>query len=165
MPRKRQEGSSIGRLTPSQKYHRTRHRSRSRSSSSENDKSDSESENARSRSRSRTSRSRSRSTRVFNSTTRTEYRSRSALLSVQHVGQQTERRQATENDANQTALQFNTDQFRNETSIGDMIQCQHCQAMKFRDESKGMCCSNGKVNPEPFPPLPPQINLCAFCRT
>ena len=38
-----------------------------------------------------------------------------------------------------------------------MIQCQHCQAMKFRDESKGMCCSNGKVNPEPFPPLPQQL--------
>ena len=38
-----------------------------------------------------------------------------------------------------------------------MIQCQHCQAMKFRDESKCMCCSNGKVNPEPFPPLPQQL--------
>ena len=38
-----------------------------------------------------------------------------------------------------------------------MIQCQHCQAMKFRDESKGMRCSNGKVNPEPFPPLPQQL--------
>ena len=38
-----------------------------------------------------------------------------------------------------------------------MIQWQHCQAMKFRDESKGMCCSNGKVNPEPFPPLPQQL--------
>ena len=38
-----------------------------------------------------------------------------------------------------------------------MIQCQHCQAMKFRDESKGVCCSNGKVNPEPFPPLPQQL--------
>ncbi|KAK3761616.1 hypothetical protein RRG08_065300, partial [Elysia crispata] len=36
-----------------------------------------------------------------------------------------------------------------------MIQCQHCQAMKFRDESRGMCCSNG--NPEPFPPLPQQL--------
>ena len=72
-------------------------------------------------------------------------------------GQQKERRQATENDANQTALHFNTDQFKNETSIGDMIQCQHCQAMKFRDESKGMSCSNGKVNPEQFPPLPQQL--------
>ena len=65
----------------------------------------------------------------------------------------TERRQATENDANQTALHFNIDQLKNEISIGDLIQCQHCQAMKFRDESKGMCCSNGKVNPEPFPSL------------
>ena len=70
---------------------------------------------------------------------------------MQHVGLQTERRQATENDANQTALHFNTDQFRNETSIGDMTQ-----AMKFRDGSKGICCSNGKVNPEPFRPLPQQ---------
>ena len=170
MPHKRQGGSSIGRLTPSQKYHTKRQRSGSRSSSSENDKSDSESENARSRE----SRSRSRSTRVSNSSTRPESRSRSAFQSVQHVGLQTERRQATENDANQTALHFNTDQFRNETSIGDMIQCQHCQAMKFRDESKDMCCSNGKVNPEPFPPLPQKlavlfegqlINLCALCRT
>ena len=127
MPRKRQEGSSIPRLTPSQKYHRKRHRSRSRSrarsSSSENFKSDSD--NARSRSR--TSRSRSIPTRVSNSTARTESRSRPAFQSVQHVGLQTERRQAIENDANQTALHFNTDQFRNETSIGDMIQCQHCQ--------------------------------------
>ena len=139
MPRKRHGGFSIGRLTPSQKYHRKRHRSRS--SSSENDTSDSESENARSRSRSRI------------------WRLRPAFQSVQHVGLQTERRQATENDANQTALHFNTDQFRNETSIGDMIQCQHCQAMKFRDESKGMCCSNGKVNPEPFPPLPQQLAI------
>ena len=80
------------------------------------------------------SRSRSRSTRVSNSTTRTESRSRSAFQSVQHEA--TNRRQATENDANQTALHFNTDQFKNETSIGDMIQWQHCQAMKFRDEYK-----------------------------
>ena len=40
-----------------------------------------------------------------------------------------------------------------------MIQCQHCQAMKFRDESKGMCCSNGKVNPKPFPPLSQQLAI------
>ena len=38
-----------------------------------------------------------------------------------------------------------------------MIQCQHCQAMKFRDESKDMCCCNRKANPEPFPPLPQQL--------
>ena len=31
------------------------------------------------------------------------------------------------------------------------------QAMKFRDDSKGMCCSNGKVIPEPSPPLPQQL--------
>ena len=146
MPRKRQEGSSKGRLTPSQKYHRKRHRPGS--SSSENDKSDSESGNARSR---------SRSTRNSNSTSRTESRSRAAFQSVQHVGLQTERRQATENDGNQTALSFNTDQFRYEASIRDMIQCQHCQVMKFRDESKGMCFSNRKVNPKPFPPLPQQL--------
>ena len=138
MPRKKQGGSSIRRLTPSQKYHGKKHRSRSRSRSpsSENDKSNSESENARSRSR-----------------------SRPAFQSVQHVGLQTEleRRQATENDANQTALHFNTVKITNKTSIGDMIQYQHCQAMKFRDESKGMCCNNGKVSPEPFPPLPQQL--------
>ena len=38
-----------------------------------------------------------------------------------------------------------------------MIQCQHCQAMKFRGESKGMRCSKQKVNPEPFPPFPQQL--------
>ena len=57
-----------------------------------------------------------------------------------------QKKQATENGANQTALHFNTDQLKKETLIGGMIQCLHCQAMKFRDESKGMCCSNGKVN-------------------
>ena len=157
MPRKRQGCSSIERLTPSQNYNRKRHRSRSRSSSSENDKSDSESKNATSSSKS--IKSRSRSTRVSNSTTRAESRSRTAFQSMQHVGLRTERRQATENDANQTALHFNTVQLRNETSIRDMIQCQHCLAMKFRDESKGMRCSNGKVNPEPFPPLPQQLTV------
>ena len=40
-----------------------------------------------------------------------------------------------------------------------MIQCQHCQAMKFRDESKGMCCCNGRVNPEPCPPFPQQLAI------
>ena len=92
MSRKRQEGSSIGRLTPSQKYHRKRHRSRYRSSSSENGKSDSESENARFKSRSRSGRFRSRSNRVSKCKTRTESRSRPAFQSVQHVGQQRDAR-------------------------------------------------------------------------
>ena len=40
--------------------------------------------------------------------------------------------------------------------------------MKFRDESKGMYCSSGKVNPELFPPLPQQLAVLfegatAFC--
>ena len=78
----------------------------------------------------------------------------SLFFKVCNWGQQTKRRQATENDTNQTALHFNTDQLKNGTSIRDMIQCQHCQAMKLRDVSEGMCYCNGKVNPEPFPPLP-----------
>ena len=53
------------------------------------------------------------------------------------------------------ALQYTAHHFKDETSIGALdIQCQHCQAKKFRDETKGMCCSNEKVKPDPFPPLP-----------
>jgi hypothetical protein len=43
--------------------------------------------------------------------------------------------------------------------IGKMdVVCSHCQAKKFRDESPGICCSNGTVkipslNPPPDPLL------------
>jgi hypothetical protein len=41
--------------------------------------------------------------------------------------------------------------------IGKMdVVCNHCQAKKFRCESSGMCCSNGKVKlPQLNPPLYP----------
>ena len=40
--------------------------------------------------------------------------------------------------------------------IGKMdVQCQHCGAFKFKKESPGFCCSNGKVLPRVFP-RPPQ---------
>lgn len=42
-------------------------------------------------------------------------------------------------------------------SIGEMnIVCQHCQALKFKRETAGMCCSSGKVDVDiiPEPPEP-----------
>ena len=43
-------------------------------------------------------------------------------------------------------------------SIGRMeVQCQHCGANKFKKETPGSCCSNGKVDLEPFPRPPPEL--------
>ncbi|KAL4123004.1 hypothetical protein QTP88_015237 [Uroleucon formosanum] len=42
-------------------------------------------------------------------------------------------------------------------AIGGMDKvCQHCQALKFRNEAAGMCCASGKVvlSPLPAPPGP-----------
>ena len=41
------------------------------------------------------------------------------------------------------------------SNIGRMDQrCVHCNALKFRTETKGVCCNNGKVVTEAFPELP-----------
>lgn len=48
-----------------------------------------------------------------------------------------------------------------EIQIGEMIyECKKCQALKFKNESKNMCCSDGKVNLTPLiePPKP----LCEY---
>ena len=43
-------------------------------------------------------------------------------------------------------------------SIGQMnIECQKCGAFKFREESNGFCCNDGKVLPDPFPKPPPKL--------
>ena len=36
-------------------------------------------------------------------------------------------------------------------------KCEHCGALKFRGETKGFCCSSGKVLPEPFPRPPEEL--------
>ena len=42
--------------------------------------------------------------------------------------------------------------------IGTMdVECPHCGALKFRKESPGSCCSNGKVSLTPFPRPPSEI--------
>ena len=35
--------------------------------------------------------------------------------------------------------------------------CGHCQAKTFKKEVPGLCCSQGKVLPTPFPDLPPVL--------
>ncbi|KAL0860565.1 hypothetical protein ABMA27_009936 [Loxostege sticticalis] len=48
--------------------------------------------------------------------------------------------------------------YSNETFVGSMSEvCPHCRAFKWKGESKGMCCSDGKVRLEPF--LQPQQPL------
>ena len=36
-------------------------------------------------------------------------------------------------------------------------RCDHCGALRFKGETKGSCCSSGKVLPEPFPRPPEEI--------
>ena len=43
-------------------------------------------------------------------------------------------------------------------SIGDMtVKCQDCGAFKFKNETPGICCSNGKIDLPVFPPPPGKI--------
>ncbi|CAN0485107.1 unnamed protein product, partial [Ectocarpus sp. 12 AP-2014] len=35
--------------------------------------------------------------------------------------------------------------------------CHHCRAKLFAEESKGVCCNNGKYVLPPLPPLPPVL--------
>ena len=49
--------------------------------------------------------------------------------------------------------------FTQKLNVGHLTNpCQHCAALKFPGESKGMCCNNGKVDLEPPPPLPHPLN-------
>ena len=44
-------------------------------------------------------------------------------------------------------------------TIGEMdVPCQYCGALKFAKETASTCCSNGKVNLDPFPLPPDEIN-------
>merc|ERR1711978_597843 len=37
------------------------------------------------------------------------------------------------------------------------VKCSKCGAFKFKNESNGFCCNDGKVLPEPFPKPPPKL--------
>ena len=48
-------------------------------------------------------------------------------------------------------------------NIGAMDNiCRHCNAITFKDESKGFCCKEGKVNDVPRIPAPPEELLTLF---
>ena len=48
-------------------------------------------------------------------------------------------------------------------NIGAMDNiCRHCNAKTFKDESKGFCCKDGKVNDVPRIPAPPEELLTLF---
>ena len=42
-------------------------------------------------------------------------------------------------------------------NIGGMtILCRHCQALRFKEEPKGICCKSGKIKDVPKIPAPPE---------
>ena len=46
--------------------------------------------------------------------------------------------------------------------IGPMDQmCQYCQEMKLKKETPHRCCTNGKININPFPVLPSYLWICS----
>lgn len=59
---------------------------------------------------------------------------------------------------NQLAYNYEASQdYFNDTNlqIGNLThECEHCKARKFVNETKGLCCSNGKVKLEDLKPLP-----------
>ena len=53
------------------------------------------------------------------------------------------------------ALNYAPHTFNNSMKIGSLtVICTHCNALKFPQESTGLCCANGKVVLHPFPQLP-----------
>ena len=57
------------------------------------------------------------------------------------------------------ALNYDPSTFTKVTDIGDLSTvCPHCNALRFPQERKGICCNNGKVS-FPSPPLTPDILL------
>ena len=55
----------------------------------------------------------------------------------------------------EAALFYDPATFLNVTDIGDMNRvCQHCNALTFPNERKGLCCNNGKVSMPPLPSAP-----------
>ncbi|XP_064619488.1 uncharacterized protein LOC135482932 [Lineus longissimus] len=57
------------------------------------------------------------------------------------------------------AYSYNEDSFVHSTVIGPMnIQCRHCKAVKFKGETPGFCCNNGKLKLPEHPTPPPYLN-------
>ena len=62
---------------------------------------------------------------------------------------------AQHNNANRVAFMYDPADPTTHADLGRMDQvCTHCSAYKFKGETKGVCCSNGKVVLEPSPALP-----------
>ncbi|GFR75837.1 hypothetical protein ElyMa_000465700 [Elysia marginata] len=58
------------------------------------------------------------------------------------------------------AFVYDVNSFKYQCYIGELTtQCTHCLAFKFPNETSGMCCSNGKVDLQPFPEPPPELQL------
>lgn len=57
------------------------------------------------------------------------------------------------------ALHYSSVNFNNVCSIGELSHhCSHCNAIKFKNETKGFCCGNGKHKLDELPRLPPEIH-------
>jgi hypothetical protein len=62
-------------------------------------------------------------------------------------------------NANRMAFTYDPADPTTHSNIGKMDKrCLNCGAIKFKGETKGLCCSDGKVVLEPFSPLPPFLN-------
>ncbi|KAG7159266.1 putative Helitron helicase-like domain-containing protein 3 [Homarus americanus] len=57
-------------------------------------------------------------------------------------------------NAKHSALLYDKNDPCNKAAIGEMTKLCQCGAKKFTGESLGMCCGNGKVTLDQFPPLP-----------
>ena len=79
-----------------------------------------------------------------------------------HV-QMTDNSQSLPLQINQTvlpqALSYSPDLDLDNVDIGELNKiCPHCLARKFNNEPPRMCCHNGKVMPQIYPPLPEFLN-------
>ncbi|XP_042210102.1 uncharacterized protein LOC121857922, partial [Homarus americanus] len=63
-------------------------------------------------------------------------------------------RQREIQNAKRSALLYDKNDPCNKAAIGEMTKLCQCGAKKFTGESLGMCCGNGKVTLDQFPPLP-----------
>lgn len=58
------------------------------------------------------------------------------------------------------AFVYDVNSFQYHCYIGELTtRCTHCLAFKFPNETSGMCCSNGKVDLQPFLEPPPELQL------
>ncbi|KAG7159577.1 putative Helix-turn-helix domain-containing protein 2 [Homarus americanus] len=63
-------------------------------------------------------------------------------------------RQREIQNAKRSALLYDKNDPCNKAAIGEMTKLCQCGAKKFTGESLGMCCGNGKLTLDQFPPLP-----------